>query len=115
MIYINFIYYHTKNMLKKILIVIIVTFFSIIGFGEEIDVSQIAVDYPYKDNAIIATVMGTPNTQWYKLKKGKAPKVKKFKAVKKVPEILRQWSDYEYGIWRQKGEAPLIILISGNG
>ena len=115
MIYINFIYYHTKNMLKKILIVIIVTFFSIIGFGEEIDVSQIAVDYPYKDNAIIATVMGTPNTQWYKLKKGKAPKVKKFKAVKKVPEILRQWSDYEYGIWRQKGEAPLIILISGTG
>ena len=115
MIYINFIYYHTKNMLKKILIVIIVTFFSIIGFGEEIDVSQIAVDYPYKDNAIIATVMGTPNTQWYKSKKGKAPKVKKFKAVKKVPEILRQWSDYEYGIWRQKGEAPLIILISGTG
>ena len=52
MIYINFIYYHTKNMLKKILIVIIVTFFSIIGFGEEIDVSQIAVDYPYKDNGI---------------------------------------------------------------
>ena len=115
MIYINFIYYHTKNMLKKILIVIIVTFFPIIGFGEEIDVSQIAVDYPYKDNAIIATVMGTPNTQWYKSKKGKAPKVKKFKAVKKVPEILRQWSDYEYGIWRQKGEAPLIILISGTG
>ena len=115
MIYINFIYYHTKNMLKKILIVIAVTLFSIIGFGKEVDVSQIAVDYPYKDNAIIATVMGTPNTQWYKSKKGKAPKVKKFKAVKKVPEILRQWSDYEYGIWRQKGEAPLIILISGTG
>ena len=115
MIYINFIYYHTKNMLKKILIVIIVTFFSIIGFGEEIDVSQIAVDYPYKDNAIMATVMGTPSSQWYKLKKGKAPKVKKFKAIKKVPEILRPWSDYEYGVWKQKNDAPLMILISGTG
>ena len=70
-------------MLKKILIVIAVMLFSIIGSGEEIDVSQIAVDYPYKDNAIMATVMGTPSSQWYKLKKGKAPKVKKFKAIKK--------------------------------
>mgnify|MGYP001676974107 CR=1 FL=1 len=25
----------------------------------------------------MATVMGTPSSQWYKLKKGKAPKVKK--------------------------------------
>ena len=102
-------------MLKKILIVIAVTLFSIIGFGEEIDVSQIAVDYPYKDNAIMATVMGTPSSQWYKLKKGKAPKVKKFKAIKKVPEILRQWSDYEYGVWTQKNAAPLMILVSGTG
>ena len=102
-------------MLKKILIVIAVTLFSIIGFGKEVDVSQIAVDYPYKDNAIMATVMGTPSSQWYKLKKGKAPKVKKFKAIKKVPEILRPWSDYEYGVWKQKNDAPLMILISGTG
>ena len=102
-------------MLKKILIVIAVTFFSIIGFGKEVDVSQIAVDYPYKDNAIMATVMGTPSSQWYKLKKGKAPKVKKFKAIKKVPEILRPWSDYEYGVWKQKNAAPLMILVSGTG
>ena len=102
-------------MLKKILIVIAVTFFSIIGFGKEVDVSQIAVDYPYKDNAIMATVMGTPSSQWYKLKKGKAPKVKKFKTIKKVPEILRQWSDYEYGVWTQKNAAPLMILVSGTG
>ena len=102
-------------MLKKILIVIAVTFFSIIGFGKEVDVSQIAVDYPYKDNAIMATVMGTPGSQWYKFKKGKAPKVKKFKAIKKVPEILRQWSDYEYGVWTQKNDAPLMILVSGTG
>ena len=102
-------------MLKKILIVIAATFFSIIGFGKEVDVSQIAVDYPYKDNAIMATVMGTPSSQWYKLKKGKAPKVKKFKAIKKVPEILRQWSDYEYGVWTQKNDAPLMILVSGTG
>ena len=102
-------------MLKKILIVIAATFFSIIGFGKEVDVSQIAVDYPYKDNAIMATVMGTPSSQWYKLKKGKAPKVKKFKAIKKVPEILRQWSDYEYGVWTQKNAAPLMILVSGTG
>ena len=102
-------------MLKKILIVIAVTLFSIIGFGNEVDVSQIAVDYPYKDNAIMATVMGTPSSQWYKLKKGKAPKVKKFKTIKKVPEILRQWSDYEYGVWTQKNSAPLMILVSGTG
>ena len=102
-------------MLKKILIVIAAMLFSIIGFGEEIDVSQIAVDYPYKDNAIMATVMGTPSSQWYKLKKGRAPKVKKFKAIKKVPEILRPWSDYEYGVWKQKNDAPLMILISGTG
>ena len=115
MIYISFIYYHTENMLKKILIVIAATLFSIIGFGKEVDVSQIAVDYPYKDNAIMATVMGTPSSQWYKLKKGKAPKVKNFKAIKKVPEILRQWSDYEYGVWTQKNAAPLMILVSGTG
>lgn len=102
-------------MLKKILIVIAATLFSIIGFGKEVDVSQIAVDYPYKDNAIMATVMGTPSSQWYKLKKGKAPKVKKFKTIKKVPEILRQWSDYEYGVWTQKNTAPLMILVSGTG
>ena len=71
-------------MLKKILIVIAVTLFSIIGFGKEVDVSQIAVDYPYKDNAIIATVMGTPNTQWYKSKKGKAPKTKNHEKKKKT-------------------------------
>ncbi len=102
-------------MLKKILIVIAATLFSIIGFGKEVDVSQIAVDYPYKDNAIMATVMGTSSSQWYKLKKGKAPKVKKFKTIKKVPEILRQWSDYEYGVWTQKNAAPLMILVSGTG
>ena len=106
---------HAENMLKKILIVIATMLFSVTGFGEEIDVSQIAVDYPYKDNAIMATVMGTPSSQWYKLKKGKAPKVKKFKAIKKVPEILRPWSDYEYGVWKQKNDAPLMILISGTG
>lgn len=115
MIYISFIYYHTENMLKKILIVIAATFFSIIGFGKEVDISQIAADYPYKDNAIMATVMGTPSSQWYKLKKGKAPKVKNFKAIKKVPKILRQWSDYEYGVWTQKNSAPLMILVSGTG
>ena len=60
---------HAENMLKKILIVIAIMLFSVTGFGEEIDVSQIAVDYPYKDNAIMATVMGTPSSQWYKLKK----------------------------------------------
>ena len=106
---------HAENMLKKILIVIAIMLFSVTGFGEEIDVSQIAVDYPYKDNAIMATVMGTPSSQWYKLKKGKAPKVKKFKAIKKVPEILRPWSDYEYGVWKQKNDAPLMILVSGTG
>ena len=51
-------------MLKKILIVIAATLFSIIGFGKEVDVSQIAVDYPYKDNAIMASFIGTHRRKW---------------------------------------------------
>lgn len=102
-------------MLKKFVLMLMIIVFSIIGYSEETDVSQIALDYPYKDNAIMSTVMGTPSSQWYTFKKGKGPKVKSFKANKKVPEILRPWSKYEYGIWKQKEEAPLMILISGTG
>ena len=50
----------------------------------------------------------------YKFKNPKGPKVRKFTTTKKIPEILRQWKDYEYGVWTQKDKkAPLIILISG--
>ena len=102
-------------MLKKVLLIMTVIIFSIIGKAEEIDVSKIAEDYPYKDNAIMSTVLGTPSEQWYKFKKTKGPKVKKFKANKSIPAILRQWSEYDYGVWKQSKEAPLMILISGTG
>lgn len=101
-------------MLKKLLLTTIFSVISIIGFAET-DVSQIAVDYPYKESAIMATVLGTPPSQYYKFKHTKGPKVKRFKAIKKVPEILRQWSTYDYGVWEQKEKAPLMIVISGTG
>lgn len=89
--------------------------FSVIGLAET-DISQIASDYPYKESAIMATVLGTPAEQQYKFKNPKGPKVRKFTTTKKIPEILRQWKDYEYGVWTQKDKkAPLIILISGTG
>jgi len=89
--------------------------FSAIGLAET-DVLQIASDYPYKESAIMATVLGTPAEQQYKFKNPKGPKVRKFTTTKKIPEILREWKDYEYGVWTQKDKkAPLIILISGTG
>jgi len=89
--------------------------FSVIGLAE-IDISQIASDYPYKESAIMATVLGTPAEQQYKFKNPKGPKVRKFTTTKKIPEILRQWKDYDYGVWTQKNKkAPLMILISGTG
>ena len=42
--------------------------FSAIGLAET-DVSQIASDYPYKESAIMATVLGTPAEQQYKFLK----------------------------------------------
>ena len=40
---------------------------SVVGLAET-DVSQIASDYPYKESAIMATVLGTPSEQHYKFK-----------------------------------------------
>ena len=102
-------------MLKKILGLVAIFLLSVIGFAD-VDISQIASDYPYKDSAIAATVLGTPADQQYKFKNPKGPKVRKFTTTKKIPEILRQWKDYEYGVWTQKGKkAPLMIIISGTG
>ncbi len=100
-------------MFKKIMIILMMM--TSVILSANIDISNIAQDYPHKESAITATVLGTPSSQWYEFKKAKGPKVKKFKAIRKVPEILRQWSDYEYGIWKQKEEAPLMILVSGTG
>ncbi|EEY35582.1 hypothetical protein [Pseudoleptotrichia goodfellowii] len=102
-------------MLRKVLLIMAFALLTIIGKGEVTDISKIAEDYPYKENAILSTVLGTPSDQWYKFKKAKGPTVKRFKANKAIPAILRQWSDYEYGVWKQKKEAPLMILISGTG
>ena len=102
-------------MLKKILGLLMILTCSVVGLAET-DISQIASDYPYKESAIMATVLGTPSEQHYKFKNPKGPKVKKFTTTKKIPEILRQWKDYNYGVWTQKGKkAPLMIIISGTG
>ena len=74
-------------MLKKLLGLVTMCLFAVIGFAE-VDVSQIASDYPYKDSAIMATVLGTPSDQQYKFKNPKGPKVKKFTATKRIPEIF---------------------------
>ena len=108
-------YLYENKLLKKLVLLVGIFLTSILTFSETVDVSKIAQDYPYKENAIMATVMGTPSSQHYKFKKPKGPKVRKIKTTKKIPEILRQWSDYEYGVWTQKQSAPLMILISGTG
>ena len=102
-------------MLKKLLGLVAIFLLSVIGFAD-VDISQIASDYPYKDSAIMATVLGTPAKQKYEFKNARGPKIRKFTTTKKIPEILRQWKDYEYGVWVQKGKkAPLMIIISGTG
>ena len=88
---------------------------SVLSFGENVDVTKIGKDYPYKNSAIVATVVGTPSSQWYNFKKAKAPLVRTIKSNKKIPEILKDWSKYDYGVWVQKKEAPLMIIISGTG
>ena len=88
---------------------------SVLTFGENVDVTKIGKDYPYKNSAIVATVVGTPSSQWYNFKKVKAPLVRTIKSNKKIPEILKDWSKYDYGVWVQKKEAPLMIIISGTG
>lgn len=103
---------------KKLLIclvILIILIISAVTFAENLDVTKIAQDYPYKDSAIMATVLGTPENQQYKFKKPKGPMVRKLKTTKTIPDILRQWSDYEYGVWKQKSSSPLIIIISGTG
>ena len=54
-------------MLKKLLLATIFLVISVTGFSET-DISQIAADYPYKESAIISTVLGTPTEQYYKFK-----------------------------------------------
>ncbi len=88
---------------------------SVLSFGENVDVTKIAQDYPYKNSAITATVVGAPTSQWYKFKKPKAPLVRTIKSDKKIPKILKKWKNYDYGVWIQKTTAPLMIIISGTG
>lgn len=100
--------------MKKIILSIITVLFSMLSMAEK-DYSDLVKDYPYKDSAIRATVLGTPKDQMYAFKKAKGPKVGVVKSNKKVPDVLRQWKSYEYGIWTQKKRAPLMIIISGTG
>lgn len=80
-----------------------------------VNVSNLVVDYPYKDSAVKATILGTPNNQYYKVKKAINPKVKRFKTEKDIPSIFKPWSNYDYGVFKQNKKAPLIIFISGTG
>lgn len=103
--------------LKKLVLVIFITVFSIFVYGEQnSDIAEVAKNYPYKDSPLMATVFGTPSKDWYKFSKMKMPKKDTVKSVKgNTPEILRKWANYDYYIWTQKEEAPLMIIISGTG
>ena len=107
--------FNKKKILKKLLIFLTMLIISVVTLAEKLDITKIAQDYPYKDSAIMATVLGTPKNQHYKFKNPKGPKIRKLKTTKKIPKILKQWSDYEYGVWIQKESAPLIVIISGTG
>lgn len=103
--------------LKKLIFTAVVVVFSVISFGaENDDVIEVAKNYPYKNSPLMATVFGTPSKDWYKFNKTKLPKKDHVKSTRQdMPEILRKWTNYDYNIWIQKEEAPLIIIISGTG
>ncbi|MBP9478263.1 MAG: alpha/beta hydrolase [Sebaldella sp.] len=103
--------------LKKIILLLLIALFSFSVFGDEDnDIIEIAKDYPYKDSPLMATVFGTPSKDWYKFKNLKMPKKDTVKSNKvDIPEVLKKWSNYDYYIWTQEKEAPLMIVISGTG
>ncbi|MDR2878943.1 MAG: alpha/beta hydrolase [Fusobacteriales bacterium] len=103
--------------LKKLILTVMVFMFSVISFSaENDDVYEAAKNYPYKNSPLMATVFGTPSKDWYKFNKAKLPKKDHVKATREnMPEILRKWTNYDYNIWIQKEEAPLMIIISGTG
>ena len=103
--------------LKKLILTVVMIVFSVISFSaENDDVYEVAKNYPYKDSPLMATVFGTPSKDWYKFNKTKLPKKDHVKAAREnIPEILRKWTNYDYNIWIQKEEAPLMIIISGTG
>ena len=77
---------------------------SVVGLAET-DVSQIASDYPYKESAIMATVFRNSFRAALQVQKSKRSKSKKnLQQQKKFPKSLRQWKDYNYGVWTQKGK-----------
>ncbi len=101
--------------MRKILLSILSIFFiiSYLNFSEQNE--ELLKNYPHKDSAIRATVLGTPKKDWFKFKNPRGPQVRVVEPKKEVPEILRQWKNYEYGVWKQKEKAPLVIIISGTG
>lgn len=101
--------------MKKIIILFMLAINSIFLVAGNIDITKIAKDYPYKNSPIMATVLGTPSSQYYKLKNPVSPKVRKFQSNKRIPLILMPWSTYDYGLWVQEKKSPLMILISGTG
>ena len=103
--------------LKKLILTVIMIIFSVISFSaENDDVYEVAKNYPYKNSPLMATVFGTPSKDWYKFNKTKLPKKDHVKTTREnTPEILRKWTNYDYNIWVQKEEAPLMIIISGTG
>ena len=102
---------------KKLILIFFMAIFSFFAFGDENDdIVKIAKDYPYKKSPLMATVFGTPSKDWYKFKNMKMTKKDTVKSNKtNVPEVLRKWTNYDYNIWTQEKEAPLMIIISGTG
>ena len=100
--------------MKKLVLLIMAILFSTLSISE-VDYKELLKDYPYKNSAVQATVLGTPKKDFYVFKEPKGPKIGVVKTTKKIPDVLRQWENYEYGIWKQKEKAPLMVIISGTG
>lgn len=100
--------------MKKLVLLIMAILFSTLSISE-VDYKELLKDYPYKNSAVQATVLGTPKKDFYVFKDPKGPKIGVVKTTKKIPDVLRQWENYEYGIWKQKEKAPLMVIISGTG
>ena len=79
---------------KKGILLAGIIILSFVLFGSETDdIVNIAENYPYKENPLMATVFGTPSKDWYKFKKNIPPKKGRIESVRAyIPEKKKKWN-----------------------
>ena len=60
--------------MKKLVLLIMAILFSTLSISE-VDYKELLKDYPYKNSAVQATVLGTPKKDFYVFKDPKGPKI----------------------------------------